>query len=90
MYSVAIESTDEQNYISEKLIDCLITKTIPVYWGCPNVSDFFDTSYWIDFQRVLVHDYTEEWYNINLEKINKNFEEAKKYCENIFKRIMNI
>lgn len=90
MYSVAIESTDEQNYISEKLIDCLITKTIPVYWGCPNVSDFFDTSYWIDFQRVLVHDYTEEWYNINLQKINKNFEEAKKYCENIFKRILEL
>ena len=90
MYSVAIESTQEENYISEKLIDCLVTKTIPVYWGCPNVSDFFDTSYWINIENIFVNDYSEDWYYKNLDKINENFKKSQKYCENIFKRVLEI
>lgn len=89
MYSVVIESSSESNYFTEKLIDCLITKTIPVYWGCPNVSEYFDTSYWIDPQNVLSFNYTEEYYYQNLNKINNNFEKAKKYCEPLIDRILS-
>jgi hypothetical protein len=46
-FSLVIESCSEKNYFTEKLIDCLITKTIPIYYGCPNISDFFDTQGWI-------------------------------------------
>jgi hypothetical protein len=42
-FHIAIESTSTINYFSEKLIDALITKTVPIYWGCPNIGDFFDT-----------------------------------------------
>lgn len=88
MYSVAIESTQEINYITEKLIDCLITKTIPIYWGCPNISEFFDTSYWINIEDIFIHNYSEEWYNKNIEKIEKNYNKAKQYCKNIFERVL--
>lgn len=90
MYSVVVESSEEPNYFTEKLIDCLITKTIPIYWGCPNISEYFDTSYWIKAENIIVTKYTEEYYQENLDKINKNFEEAKKYCENIIERILNV
>jgi hypothetical protein len=90
MYSVAVESTQEQNYFSEKLIDCLITKTIPVYWGCSNISDFFDSSYWIKVEDLLSFDFTEQYYYDNISKINENFEKAKPYCDNIFKRVLEI
>ena len=90
MYSVAIESTEEVNYLSEKLIDCLITKTIPVYWGCPNISDFFDTSYWLRLEDLVNFKFTNEYYYNNLEKINNNFEKAKQYCDNIIERILKI
>ena len=90
MYSIAIESTQEKNYISEKLIDCLITKTIPVYWGCSNASDFFDTSYWLKVEDLVNFNFTEEYYYNNIEKINKNFEETKHYCRNIIERILEI
>lgn len=90
MYSVAIESTEEVNYFSEKLIDCLITKTIPVYWGCPNISDFFDTSYWLNVDDLINFNFTDEYYYNNLEKINNNFEKAKQYCDNIIERILKI
>jgi hypothetical protein len=89
MYSVAIESSSEKNYITEKLIDCLITKTIPVYWGCPNAEDFFDTSYWIPAERAFDFNYTENYYYDNLTKIVDNFNKAIPYCDNIFDRILN-
>jgi len=88
MYSVVVESSSEPNYITEKLIDCLVTKTIPVYWGCPNVSDFFDTSYWIPIDKIFEFSYTEDYYNKNLDKINYNFEKAKIYCRNIIERVI--
>jgi hypothetical protein len=42
-YSVVIENVREKNYFSEKLVDALLCKTVPIYWGCPNIGDFFDT-----------------------------------------------
>lgn len=88
MYSVVVESSSEPNYFTEKLVDCLITKTIPIYWGCPNVSEYFDTSYWIQPQDILTFNYTEEYYTKNINKINDNFEKAKKYCEPLINRIL--
>lgn len=40
-YSVVIENVQEPNYFSEKLIDAILCETVPIYWGCPNVRDFF-------------------------------------------------
>lgn len=42
-FSVVIENTREENYFTEKLMDALLCKTVPIYWGCPNISDYFDT-----------------------------------------------
>lgn len=41
-YSVVIENMREQNYFSEKLLDAVFCGTIPIYWGCPNLSEFLD------------------------------------------------
>lgn len=89
MYSVVVESTQEKNYFTEKLIDCLITKTIPVYWGCPNISEFFDTSYWVKVDNLLNFKFSEDHYNKNLPMINLNFERAKKYTKNLFERVLH-
>ncbi len=43
-YSVVIENVRERNYFSEKLIDSILCATVPIYWGCPNIGDFMDTS----------------------------------------------
>ena len=43
-YSVVIENVRERNYFSEKLIDAILCSTVPIYWGCPNIGEFFDTS----------------------------------------------
>lgn len=43
MFNIAIENTAQEDYFSEKIIDCFMTETIPVYIGCPNIADYFDT-----------------------------------------------
>lgn len=42
-YSVVIENVRERNYFTEKLIDAVLCRTVPIYWGCPNIGDFIDT-----------------------------------------------
>lgn len=41
-YHIAIDSYRRHNHYSEKLIDCLVTKTIPIYWGCTNLEEYFN------------------------------------------------
>lgn len=41
-YSIAIENSEHPNYFTEKLTDCFLAGTLPFYWGCPNVQEFFD------------------------------------------------
>jgi len=41
-YSIVIENNQEREYFTEKLLDCILCDTIPIYWGCPNIGDYFD------------------------------------------------
>jgi hypothetical protein len=43
-YSLVIENVRERNYFTEKLVDAVLCRTVPIYWGCPNIADFLDTS----------------------------------------------
>lgn len=53
MFSISIENTKMTNVFSEKLIDCLRTKTVPIYYGAPNIGDYFDIN------GILVADSTQ-------------------------------
>lgn len=41
-YSLVIENTREPGYINEKLIDAFLCRTVPIYWGAPDVDENFD------------------------------------------------
>jgi len=43
MFHIAIENTSIDNFFTEKLIDCFQTKTVPIYYGCPNIAEYFNT-----------------------------------------------
>jgi len=66
MFSVAIENHNTiTNYgITEKIVDCFLTGTVPIYHGCPHIADFFDK------RGILVFNTQEELSNIinNLSK----------------------
>lgn len=40
-FSIAIENSFIPYYWTEKLVDCLLSWTMPVYAGCPNILDYF-------------------------------------------------
>ena len=42
MFSVTIENDKYETYYTEKLTDCFATGTIPIYWGCLNISQYFN------------------------------------------------
>lgn len=41
LFSIAIENSYISNYITEKLTDCFVTLTVPLYSGCPNVDNYY-------------------------------------------------
>lgn len=41
-FHVSIENSQLKYYFTEKLLDCFRTKTVPIYWGCPNIGDYFN------------------------------------------------
>lgn len=40
-YSIAIENHVENNWFTEKLYDCFLAHTVPFYYGCPNIDNYF-------------------------------------------------
>ena len=83
-FSIVIENSKMDYYFSEKIIDLFITGTIPIYWGCPSIGDFFNLDGIIVFNDIedlfiKLNTLSLDKYNYMLPAINDNFERAKKY-----------
>lgn len=93
MFHVAVENSTHKNYFTDKIIDCFCTKTLPIYWGAPNMGDFYDDRGIIYFQNEdhlveILNNLTPEDYYSRLEYINYNYELAKQNS-NFYKRVEN-
>ena len=42
MFSVTIENDRYETYWSEKILDCFATGTVPIYYGSPDITDYFN------------------------------------------------
>ncbi|HTQ25652.1 MAG TPA: glycosyltransferase family 10 [Bryobacteraceae bacterium] len=40
-YSIAIENSNSPDYWTEKIADCFLSWTLPLYDGCPNIEHYF-------------------------------------------------
>lgn len=40
-FSIALENESVPHYFTEKITDCFLAWTVPVYWGCTNLEDYF-------------------------------------------------
>jgi hypothetical protein len=84
MFSIVIENTKSPWYFTEKIIDCFKTGTIPIYWGCENISHFFNPEGLLIFNTFeelesILNSLTLELYNSKLSYVKQNFEIANKY-----------
>ena len=83
-FGICIENFSHKSFFTEKIIDCFLMKTIPVYWGCSDINDFFDSNGIIKFENVddcvvKLNQLNPEYYVDRLEIIEKNYELAKNY-----------
>lgn len=102
-FSIAFENSSRSGYTTEKIVSSLVAKTIPIYWGNPNIGKEFNTRRFIN-----CHDYTsfddvieriKELDNDNdlyIKMINEpiaadgyNFDEVKKGFEIFLKNIID-
>ena len=97
-FGVVIENTSHRGYFTEKILDCFLLKTIPIYWGCSNIGDYFDIDGIITFNNIddLVYktnQLNESYYQNRKEIIDKNWQLALNYVhyeQNIINTITNI
>lgn len=91
-FHIAIENVCEKNYFSEKLIDCFITGTIPIYCGCPNIGDYFDIKGVVQVKTVddiikTCNTLSTSFYENRQEHVETNFHLAQRYADNFSSRI---
>ena len=74
------------NWITEKVIDCFATKTIPIYYGAPNIGDFFNKDGIIVFNsidelNVILNSLPPNFYESKRAAIEENYERSKQYYD---------
>jgi hypothetical protein len=78
-FSIAIENDIADNWYTEKILDCFLTCTVPIYYGSESVYQKFNKNGIIrlddNFDLMSI---TQEKYNTMLDSIIENFYIAKK------------
>ncbi|MEO8637382.1 MAG: class I SAM-dependent methyltransferase [Candidatus Taylorbacteria bacterium] len=96
-YHIVIENSSCKDYFSEKLSDAFLAEAYPLYFGCPNIFDYFpkDSLTVIDIndpnQAIKTIEQTIE--NNCFEKFRKQVIESKELCLNkyqIFPKLCQI
>jgi hypothetical protein len=82
MFHVAVENIKSNNWYTEKIGDAFASKTLPIYWGCPNIGEHFDKRGIISFETKeellnIINNLTPDDYYSRLPYINKNYELVK-------------
>lgn len=85
-YSVVIENVREQNYFSEKLVDAVLCRTVPIYWGCANLERFINTDGIIQCAseadiRQAIERMSQADYDARLPAINARQSEISAYAD---------
>ncbi len=72
-FSISMENGTYPNMFSEKITDCFMTGTIPIYYGISNIGDYFDIDGIIilndDFK---IEDLSFDLYESKIESVKKN------------------
>jgi hypothetical protein len=83
-FSLIIENSRSDYYFTEKLIDSFVTGTVPIYWGCPSIGNFFNLDGMIIFEDIKdllckINLLSFDKYNKMLPAIKENFIKTKEF-----------
>lgn len=86
-FNVAMENSSDGHYFTEKICNCFASKIVPIYWGCPNIGQYFNmdgiiycetTTEIIDSVDMILKDPIGE-YEKRMNAIDDNFKRVQKY-----------
>ena len=85
-YTIVMENAVHNNNFTEKLNDALATKTIPIYWGCPNIGNFYNRDGILSFDGTenlmdILAGLTPEFYASKIAVIQENYHKALAYAD---------
>jgi len=83
MFSICPENSSEENYLTEKIMDCFLTMTVPIYRGCTNFEKYFNPNGVIFFNDIddliqKINNLTPYEYFSRLPAMQENFNKAMK------------
>lgn len=78
-YSFAFENYASDYYWTEKISDCFLSRTVPIYWGCPKIADFFPADSMIlvdparpeEARRIVTEAMESDFYGRHLDQLEK-------------------
>ena len=77
-FSIAMENGTYPNMVSEKITDCFMAGTIPIFYGIANIGDFFNKDGIIILdENFKIENLSFDLYNSKIESIKENFKIAK-------------
>lgn len=92
-FVLVIENSRHANYFTEKLLDAMLSGCIPVYWGCPNIGDFFDARGLVEVQggaeevAAACSQLAEACHEGRAEALERNFALATEYAGDFGQRL---
>jgi len=101
MFSISVENIKANNWYTEKITDAFATKTVPIFWGCPNLGELgYDERGILRFETIpelisMINSLTPEMYYDRIPYIEHNCEIIKHHrvkdkLENFFKEIIEL
>lgn len=77
-FSIVMENATYPNMITEKITDCFMTGTIPIYYGIKNIGDFFNINGIIILDdKFKIEDLSFELYNSKIDSVKENLNISK-------------
>lgn len=83
-FSIVIENEISETWFTEKLIDCFVTGTVPIYWGPKSIGNYFNPKGILQFETLaglmgIIPFANAKKYESMLPAIEENFNLAKKF-----------
>jgi len=92
-FLLVIENSQHANYFTEKLLDAMLSRCVPIYWGCVNLGDFFDVAGVVVVQGGLEEvidacgQLCQDDYDARADAVDRNFELARRYAGDFGQRL---
>jgi hypothetical protein len=85
-FSVCIENSRTPGYFTEKLIDSFLCRSLPIYWGAPDIAHFFDPRGMICCSceselRDITQRVTEADYHLRMPYLEENIRRATAFSD---------